>query len=102
AGFAIEDTRISGQQGWVLYPAIYKLFNAADQGNYSMGITPSVTLNEIQNLEIFPLADPREVLIQQALNGMSAAKKSSSSSVQVIPFKVNYNDADPLLKVNFN
>ncbi|MCD0467735.1 S41 family peptidase [Flavobacterium sp. ENC] len=102
AGFAIEDNRISGQQGWVLYPVIYKLFNAADEGNYNMGITPSVILNEIQDLEIFPLGDTREILIHQALNGAPAAKKSANSSVHLIPVKANYNDADSLLQVNFN
>lgn len=102
AGFAIEDNRISGQQGWVLYPVIYKLFNAADEGNYSMGITPSVVLNEIQNLEIFPLGDTREVLINRALNGVSAAKESAYSAVKVIPLKRIPHDADHFLEVNFN
>ncbi|TCN54711.1 C-terminal processing protease CtpA/Prc [Flavobacterium circumlabens] len=101
AGFAIEDNRISGQQGWTLYPVIYKLANASDEGNYSNGITPSVVLNEIQNLEIFPLGDTRETLMNRALNGVSAAKQSTFSSVKVIPLKTIQNDTDHFLEVNF-
>lgn len=102
AGFAIEDNRVSGQQGWILYPVIYKLSNASDEGNYSMGITPSVVLNEIQNLEIFPLGDTREILMNRALNGISAAKELSFSPVKVIPLKTIQNDADHFLEVNLN
>lgn len=101
AGFAIEDNRVSGQQGWILYPVIYKLSNADDEGNYGMGIVPSVLLNEIQNLEIFPLGDPREILINRALNGVSAAKELSLSPVKIIPLKVIQNDVDHFLQVNF-
>ncbi|MRX41243.1 peptidase S41 [Flavobacterium sp. LC2016-23] len=101
AGFAIEDNRISGQQGWTLYPVIYKLSNASNEGNYSMGITPSVVLNEIGNLEIFPLGDTREILMNRALNGVSAAKENSFSPVKVIPLKTIPHDVDHFLEVNF-
>lgn len=101
AGFAIEDNRISGQQGWTLYPVIYKLSNASNEGNYSMGITPSVVLNEIGNLEIFPLGDTREILMNRALNGVLVAKENSFSPVKVIPLKTIPHDADHFLEVKF-
>jgi len=68
AGFPITDDRIPGQQGWVLYPSIYKLFNADHQGSYSDGINPSLEVDEISELEIFPLGDQRESLLKKALN----------------------------------
>ncbi|MEO8535269.1 MAG: S41 family peptidase [Flavobacterium sp.] len=101
AGFAIEDNRISGQQGWTLYPVIYKLSNANDEGNYNTGISPSVVVNEIQNVEIYPLGDIREVLINRALNGASNAKQIPGFPVKIISFKTINTDSDHFLQVNF-
>ena len=67
AGFTIEDDRYPDGQGWVLYPAIYKLFNANEEGNYAMGITPDYMLNELESLEVKPLGDINEVLLKKAL-----------------------------------
>ncbi|MFD1604461.1 S41 family peptidase [Flavobacterium artemisiae] len=72
ASFAVEDDRIVGAQAkWVLYPAIYKLFNANGEGNYAAGLQPNVVLNEFQKLEVFPLGNTNEVLLHQALNSIS-------------------------------
>ncbi len=68
ASFPVEDDRITGTDGrWVLYPAIYKLSNANGQGNYNNGIQPSITLDELQSLDVFPLGNVNEVLLHQAL-----------------------------------
>jgi carboxyl-terminal processing protease len=101
AGFAIEDERpSSGNKGWVLYPVIYKLFNANDEGNYAKGINPVVALNELQEMEIFPLGDPREILINRALNGVVNAKQNKSSAVKRLSLKTIYKDTDPFLQIN--
>lgn len=70
AGFPIADERIPGQQGWILEPAIYKLYNANHEGNYSLGIHPSFEADELQETEIFPLGDSRELLLKQALDAI--------------------------------
>jgi carboxyl-terminal processing protease len=83
ASFSIEDDRVADTDGrWVLYPAIYKLSNANGEGNYSNGIPPSIILDELQSLEVFPLGDVNEVLLHQALaiisgNGRVAQGKNT-------------------------
>lgn len=99
AGFAIEDNRATEVSKWVLYPVIYKLFNANNEGNYAAGINPSVELNELQQLEIFPLGDAREVLVNQALNGELNTKKNTPS-LKILQLKAIYSTADPLLKID--
>ncbi|MFB9110324.1 S41 family peptidase [Flavobacterium gyeonganense] len=77
ASFPVEDDRIVGAQAkWVLYPAIYKLFNANGEGNYAAGLQPTVVLKEFQELEVFPLGNMNEILLKQALNSMSGNRRS--------------------------
>lgn len=72
ASFPIEDDRVADTDGrWVLYPAIYKLSNANGEGNYSNGIQPSIILDELGSLEVFPLGDVNEVLLDRALASIS-------------------------------
>ncbi|WP_281310425.1 S41 family peptidase [Flavobacterium flavigenum] len=72
ASFPIEDDRIIGAKAkWVLYPAIYKIFNANEEGNYAAGIQPTVVLKELQELEIFPLGNTNEILLKRALSSIS-------------------------------
>lgn len=76
AGFAINDDRIAGQTGWTLYPSIYKLYNTAGEGGYSTGIIPTIELNELEDLEVYPLGDPREMLLQKALTLISSNNRN--------------------------
>jgi C-terminal processing protease CtpA/Prc len=102
-GFAIEDNRMSDKKGWVLYPVIYKLFNANNQGNYAEGISPSIELSELQNPEIFSLGDSREVLLTKALNGTMSDKQLSVPSVNSLKLKEPcVKDADLLVKFILN
>lgn len=101
AGFAIEDNRISDKPGWVLYPVIYKMFNASNEGNYTSGIIPAIELNELQEMEIFPLGDIREILLNQALNGGNSSKHKRDFAVKKLILNKNCIDADPFLKVFF-
>lgn len=80
AGFSIEDNR-AGQQGWVLFPVIYKLYNAYGKGDYSNGIVPDIELNELTNLELYYLGNQNEILLNKAINiisGNSGRKKSDA------------------------
>lgn len=101
AGFPIEDDRIPDQQGWVLYPSIYKLYNANNEGGYSAGIAPTIEMNELENIEIFPLGDPSEILLQQALNTISVnGRMNSGPTINVLPKQPNSAEADPLLQAS--
>ena len=98
AGFPIEDDRILGKKGWVLYPSIYKLFNSRHEGDYSKGINPVVNADELQNPEVFALGNSSEILLNTAINAITgnAAKIKSAKSASLALSKI-YTDADPLL-----
>lgn len=98
AGFPIEDNRIPGQQGWVLYPSIYKLYNANNEGDYSTGIAPTIELNELKEIMIYPLGDPNEVLLWQALNTISVNGRTGHGSAITVLAKPQIDtETDPLL-----
>ena len=99
AGFPIEDDRISGKRGWILYPSIYKLFNARHEGDYSKGINPVMAANELQQPEVFPLGSTSEVLLNQALNAISGnTSKMKTATLRSLPLSTIYTDVDPLLR----
>ncbi|QOG00694.1 S41 family peptidase [Flavobacterium sp. MDT1-60] len=98
AGFPIEDDRIPNTKGWILYPSIYKLFNARHEGNYSGGIYPSVAVDELRNPEIFPLGNRSEILLSTAINSISGnTSKMKTATSRSLPLSKIYIDADPLL-----
>jgi hypothetical protein len=98
AGFPIEDDRVVGKRGWILYPSIYKLFNSRHEGDYSKGINPLVNRDELQNPEIFPLGNHSEVLLKAAINTMSENSEKVKNAVsKSLPLSKNYTDVDPLL-----
>jgi carboxyl-terminal processing protease len=99
AGFPIEDDRIANTKGWILYPSIYKLFNAKHEGNYSNGINPTFSVDELQELEIFPLGNRSEILLSTVLNMQSGNtnKIKATTTSKSLPLSKIYIDADPLL-----
>jgi C-terminal processing protease CtpA/Prc len=98
AGFPVEDDRISGKKGWVLYPSIYKLFNAKHEGGYAAGINPSINADEVENPEVFALGNRSEVLLNTAINAISGnAGKAKMVKSHALPLSKVYTDADPLL-----
>lgn len=101
AGFAIKDERVPGQAGWTLYPSIYKLFNAAGQGSYSTGIAPTIALDELDNLQIHPLGDPRETLLQKAIEAISANRQSPHLRKEdIIPLRRRSADEGYMILIN--
>lgn len=98
AGFTIEDERDPEVQGWVLYPSIYKLYNADNQGNYHAGITPVYELNELENLEIMALGTPDETLFRKALDLIETGNGGRSADPNIIPLKIEYQPtAEPVI-----
>ncbi|WP_394773158.1 S41 family peptidase [Flavobacterium sp.] len=101
AGFPVEDDRIAGTKGWILYPSIYKLFNSRHEGDYSKGINPNVYANELQELEVFPLGNRSEILLSEALGNISG----TTSKMKVTKLRLHSpaqidTDVDPLLRFN--
>jgi len=81
ASFTIVDARIPKQVEWELHPIVYKLFNAAGSGDYSAGITPDITTDELSSLPLLALGDAGDPLIQAAIgritgNGITASANS--------------------------
>lgn len=98
AGFPIEDDRIPNVKGWILYPSIYKLFNAKHEGDYSNGINPSIVVDELQEPEIFPLGNRSELLLSAAINVQSGnTSKIKVTTARSLPLSKIYIDTDPLL-----
>ena len=95
AGFPIEDESDSGDNAWILYPAIYKLYNASGQGNYSSGIIPSVILDELAQVEIFPLGDKRETLLKNALDILFRNGRTTEGK-QLLKKLKNYPQPEPV------
>lgn len=94
ASFAINDDRVTEQSGWVLYPAIYKIYNSNREGNYSEGLMPVIQSDELQKLEIYPLGDIREVLLKQSLNSILGAKLSEESNMNNLILPLERKNAD--------
>lgn len=97
ATFAIEqeqeNTGTAHNGNWVLYPAIYKIFNANGAGNYTTGIQPTMLVNELANPEVFPLGDIRELLLNTALEHISGSGRySGNSRATPLPLKTHLTD----------
>lgn len=73
ASFLIKDYR-SPQivVKWEIYPMIFKLYNAAGTGEYSAGLMPDHTVDEISLLPLLPFGDPDDPLIRYCLSGSAA------------------------------
>lgn len=101
AGFPIEDDRIPGTKGWILYPSIYKLFNSRYEGGYSKGINPTIYANEFEGLEVFPLGNRSEILLSKALGNISGTPSTAKiTKLRLLSSSKIYTDADPLLRFN--
>ncbi|WP_291286644.1 S41 family peptidase [Flavobacterium sp.] len=101
AGFPIEDDRIPGSKGWVLYPSIYKLFNSRHEGGYSKGIDPNIYTDELQGLEVFSLGNRSEILLSAALTNISGnTGKMKATELRLLTLPKAYADSDPLLRFN--
>lgn len=83
AGFPIQDNRLPDSPGWTIYPVIYKLYNALGQGDYNDGISVDIELDELSQIELFPLGDQIELLFNEAINnitGSSGRKERGTTS----------------------
>ncbi len=61
---------------WGLQPIVVKVYNSQDESDYSTGFVPDV-LQEDNNEFIYPLGDPREALLGQAIGQITGTATSS-------------------------
>ncbi|MGA9639358.1 S41 family peptidase [Flavobacterium sp.] len=99
AGFPIQDDRNPTEQGWVLYPSIYKLFNANNEGGYNAGIIPTIEVSELQQLPVLPLGDPNEVLLKEALSTITSSGRTSRVQTIRVLKKTIKSEQDPLFQI---
>lgn len=67
SGWDIDDKRNPPKISWQIHPMIYKLYNANNEGNYSSGILPTISINEFQSMPIMELGNPEEAFLKKAL-----------------------------------
>lgn len=68
ASFVIKDYRNPQLvPKWEIYPMIFKLYNAAGKGDYSNGLIPDQTADELSVLPLKPFGDISDPLIQSCL-----------------------------------
>lgn len=60
---------------WGIQPIVVKVFNSLDQSDYSTGFQPNV-IDKDNGLYLFPLGDPREALLAQAIGQITGAATS--------------------------
>ncbi|MET4139958.1 S41 family peptidase [Pedobacter sp. UYP1] len=68
ASFVIRDYRNPQLvPKWEIYPMIFKLYNATGKGDYSNGLIPDQTADELSVLPLKPFGDISDPLIQSCL-----------------------------------
>lgn len=82
ASFTIADARNPKQVEWELHPIVYKLFNAAGNGDYSAGITPDITIDELSSLPLLALGDASDPLIQAAISRITGNSSIASATAK--------------------
>jgi carboxyl-terminal processing protease len=60
---------------WGLQPIVVKVYNSLDQSDYSAGFTPNV-LNKDNSIYLYPLGDPNESLLSQAIGQITGTATS--------------------------
>lgn len=78
----IYDMRSPKRISWIMYPITYRLSNARGQGNYSQGITPQYTIDEMQHQPLLPVGNTTDPLVAKALsiirnNGKAAVETAN-------------------------
>lgn len=61
---------------WGMQPIVVKVFNSEDKSDYSNGFTPDV-LHPDNSLFLYPLGDPRETLLSQAIGQITGTASIS-------------------------
>jgi carboxyl-terminal processing protease len=79
ASFRIFDARSPKLVNWEIHPIVYKLFNAQGNGGYSAGITPDISINEMDNLPLLQLGDTADPMVKAAIAAMTGRAIKTST-----------------------
>ncbi len=111
AATLIKDTRLPKHIFWTLHPLVFKLYNANNSGEYSEGIAPNISVNELSEIPLSSLGSNTDPLIKKALeiiyntNNVSIEnlmKRSAETDEKLVKKrkveKIYYNSIDELSK----
>lgn len=69
------------KNAWGMQPIVVKVYNSLDQSDYSTGFVPNV-LNPDNGIMLYPLGDPREALLSQAIGQITGTATTSRADRQ--------------------
>lgn len=52
---------------WIIYPLVYKLYNARGEGDYKTGLMLDIMVKELAHLPLLPIGDADDPLIATAV-----------------------------------
>lgn len=97
ASITITDQRSVKRINWIIYPIVYKIFNALGSGGYSGGIAPGYQMTESANLPLKSFGDETDPMInaalglidgkafifatKQSINGLSSSLATSKTEI---------------------
>jgi carboxyl-terminal processing protease len=88
ASIAIADLRGTKRINWVMYPIVYKIFNALGNGDYSSGIAPNYAMVESAHLPLAAFGSEADPMISSTL-GLIDGKGFVIASKPVVLNKIN-------------
>lgn len=83
AGVLIKDLRQPKQVYWQLYPMVFRIQNANQQGNYPDGIDPLYPVAEYATLPLRNLGDVNESMLKEALFRIYGTHQVSGESFRL-------------------
>ncbi|MBZ4188010.1 S41 family peptidase [Niabella beijingensis] len=69
----------------ILYPMVFKMYNARGAGNYAAGIPPDYMLPDPGALPLYPIGDSREPLLNKALSLIQGAPPTATQTLKQPP-----------------
>ncbi|MBO9730676.1 MAG: hypothetical protein J7623_18680 [Chitinophaga sp.] len=84
----VYDMRSPKRIPWIMHPLTYRLSNANGNGNYTAGITPQYTVDEMSRQPLLPLGNTEDPLLAKALaviagNGRTAPEGNLPARIHV-------------------
>jgi len=76
----VYDMRTPRRIPWIIHPLTYRLANASGEGNYTTGITPKYTIDEMSRQPLLPLGNAADPLIAKALSVIDGNGRTTPES----------------------
>lgn len=88
----VKDMRSPRRIPWVIQPITYRLTNADGNGNYTGGIVPQYSIDEMSRQPLLPLGDVNDPLIAKALSIINGGGRAAVE-IENAPVSRHYYDA---------